>query len=163
MLIIVGICAGILGIVIGALFGGYYMGHKYCLKLVASNSQISKYMAIIRLYDAWMMANKNSKGIPGYLNDKNINNIAIYGMDNRGIRLFQELKGTSVNVRYGVDRNPPMRIKGLDIYHPDNIEKGSVDAVVVTAIFSYDSIKKDLEARGFVCILALDEIIYDLL
>ena len=163
MLIIVVICAGILGIIVGALFGGYYMGHKYCLKLVASNIQMDKYIAIIRLYDAWMMVNKNSLGIAEYLNNKGIYNIAIYGMDYRGVRLFHELKDTSVNVEYGVDRNPPARIMGLSIYHPDEMKKESVDAVIVTAVFSFDAIKMDLENRGITQVLALDDVIYGLL
>lgn len=157
------ICIGILGLIVGAMIGGYYIGHKYCLLLEQTRWQANKNMAIIRLYDAWMMAKENSMGIDGYLSRKNISSIAIYGMDYRGIRLFHELKDTSIAIRYGVDRNPPARIAGLDILHPDEIKSGSVDAVVVTAIFAFDGIKKDLESRGFTRILALDEMLYDLI
>lgn len=157
------VCSGILGLLAGALIGGYYIGHKYCLMLESARWQVNKNWAIIRLYDAWMMAKENSIGIDGYLSQKNISSIAIYGMDYRGIRLFHELKNTSIIIRYGVDRNPPTRIAGLDILHPDDMKNGRVDAVVVTAIFAFDEIKKDLESRGFTQIISLDEILYDLI
>lgn len=158
-----GIGLGIFGLLSGALIGGYYIGHKYCLMMEFARWQANKNLSIIRLYDAWMMAKENGIGIGGYLSQKNIFSIAIYGMDYRGIRLFHELKDTSVVVRYGVDRNPQTRIEGLEILQPDDMERGSVDAVVVTAIFAFDEIKKDLESRGFGKIISLDEIIYDLI
>lgn len=155
--------AGVLGLLAGALTGGYYIGHKYCLLLESARCQARKNLAIIRLYDVWMMAKENSKGIDGYLSEKDISSIAIYGMDYRGIRLFHELKDTSVIIRYGMDRNPQTRIAGLDILHPDDVKSGNVDAVVVTAVFAFDEIKKDLEKRGFIRVISLDEILYDLI
>ena len=152
-----------MGLLAGALIGGYYMGHRYCLMLESARRQANKNLSIIRLYDAWMMAKENSKGIDGYLFQKNISSIAIYGMDIRGIRLFHELKNTSVIIRYGIDRNPSTRIAGLNILHPDEMKQGSVDAIVVTAVFAFDGIKKDLESRGFNRIISLDEILYDLI
>lgn len=158
-----GICAGVCGFLAGALLGGYYIGHKYCLLLESVRWQANKNLAIIRLYDVWMMAKESSMGIDGYLSKKNISSIAIYGMDCRGIRLFHELKDTSVIIRYGVDRNPQTRIKGLEILHPDEIKKGSVDAIIVTAVFAFDEIQKNLESKGFSRIISLDEILYDLI
>jgi len=102
-------------------------------------------------------------GIDGYLSRKNISSIAIYGMDCRGIRLFHELKDTSVIIRYGVDRAPQTRIKGLDILHPDEMKKEDVDAVIVTAVFAFDEIQKNLKNKGFSKIISLDEILYDLI
>lgn len=157
------ICIGFLGVLVGILIGGYYIGHKYCIMLEQTWWLVKKNMATIRLYDAWMMAKENSIGIDGYLSGKNISSIAIYGMDYRGVRLFHELKDTPIVIEYGVDRNPPARIAGLEIFHPDAIKGGSVDAVVVTAIFAFNGIEKDLKSKGFTRILALDEIIYELI
>lgn len=157
------ICSGVLGLLAGGLVGGYYMGHKYCLMLESARWQANKNAAVIRFYDVWMMAKENKLGIDGYLSRKNISSIAIYGMDYRGVRLFHELKDTSIVIRYGIDRNPPARIQGLDVLHPDEIERESVDAVVVTAVFAFDEIKNDLESRGFTRIIPLDEILYDLI
>ena len=163
MLIVWIICAEVMGFLIGAVTGGYYMGHKYCLRLEEAGRQKDRLRSIIQLYDNWMMVKKNSVGIAEYLNSKGIHNVAIYGMDYRGIRLFHELQDTCVNVKYGIDRNLKARIMGLNICRPDEIKKEEVDAVIITALFSFEEIRKNLEDKGFTQIMGLDDIIYDLL
>lgn len=157
------ICAGCLGAAIGIAFGGYWMGHKYCVKLVESGEISNKHLHMVRLYDNWMMTKQNGASIEKYLMDKGIHTIAIYGMSYMGIRLFHELKNSSVQIKYGIDREKKARIPGIDIYKPDEIKKEGVDAVVVTAVFAFDSVKGSLEKLGFEKIIALDEILYDLI
>jgi hypothetical protein len=154
---------GSLCMAFGICLGGYYMGHKFCVRFVESQNLADKHLYLVRLYDIWMMAKQNNISIVNYLMNKGIRSIAIYGMSYMGIRLFHELKEGKVCVKYGIDRNPKMRIPELEIYHPNEIKDKEVDAVLVTAIFSFDSIKRDLNEKGFKKILALDEILYDLI
>lgn len=162
-MIVLIICTGVIGFLIGIVIGGYYMGHKYCLRLEEAVKQEGRLRSIIQLYDNWMMVKKNSEGIAEYLSSKGIHNVAIYGMDYRGVRLFHELQGTCVNVKYGIDRNLKARIMGLDVCRPDEMKKEEIDAVIITALFSFEEIRKNLEDKGFTQIIGLDDIIYDLL
>lgn len=148
------------GMALGGLLGGYYMGHKYCLELMDSRDLSEKRLHMVRLYDVWMMTKGSGRTIEGYLLDKDIRTVAIYGMSFMGIRLFHELKGSPVCVKYGLDHDPKARIPGLGIYRLGQREK--VDAVIVADIFAFDSIKADLKRRGFARIIALDEMLYDL-
>lgn len=138
------------------------MGHKYCIKWMESIKLADKHLHMVRLYDTWMMTKQSGASIEKYLMDKGIHTIAIYGMSYMGVRLFHELKKSGIHVEYGMDRETKMRIPKLSIVHPDEAEMEKVDAVVVTAIFAFDSIKRDLENLGFSRIIALDEILYHL-
>lgn len=145
----------------GLFLGAYWIGHKYCLKLTNSEIIVNKHLHMIRLYDIWMMTKEKGNSIEEYLKRNEIQTIAIYGMSYMGIRLFHELKNTGIHIKYGLDCNPKMRLKGLDILDLKNIEKCDVDAVIVTAIFSFDEIKQNLEKAGFANVIALDEILYN--
>lgn len=157
------ICIGCIGFFVGVVLGGYWMGHKYCLRLMDSQKLIDKHLNMVRLYDVWMMTKQNGSSIAQYLTINNIHTIAIYGMSYMGIRLFYELKNSSICVKYGIDCEPRMKIPGLAIYHINDLDNVEVDAIIVTAIFAFDSIKKDLEYLKNTKIIALDEILYDLI
>lgn len=160
---IVNVCIGISGLLIGILIGGFYMGHKYCVKYMGARTLAENYRAIIRLYDVWMMTKKSDITIEDRLREKGIKRIGIYGMDYKGIRLFHELKDASIEVVYGMDRNPAARIADIRTYHPDDYIEEQVDAIIVTAIIYFDAIKKDLEGKGYSKIIALDELLYSLI
>ncbi len=154
--------ASIIGGVIGSVIGGGLIGHKYCAKLMAARQLADKHLTMIRLYDIWMMTKQNGRSVSEYLMEKGIHEVAIYGMSYMGIRLFHELKDSLICVKFGIDCSLKTRIKGLDVYHLDEIKDSDVDAVIVTAFFAFDSIKKNLENLNFHNVIALDEIFYDL-
>ncbi len=116
---------------------------------------------IVRLYDMWVMANKNCNSIANILKEKGIKTIAIYGFASLGVRLFYELKESSIKVVYGRDRNNAIKLPGLDIFQekPENIE---VDAIVVTALSHYDEIREKLLEEEYSTILALDDLLYQI-
>lgn len=81
-----------------------------------------------------------------------------------GIRLFKKLENSDhIKVAYALDRNPEIQIPGIRIYMPGEENKENIDAVVVTAVTSFDVIKKELLIRGYDRIYAIDEILYELL
>lgn len=155
----------ILTFLLGLLSGGYWMGHKYCRELINAYKLAEKHLHMVRLYDVWMMTKENRKSIEKYLVNKKINTVAIYGMSFMGVRLFHELKDTSVCIMYGIDVNLKMGMPELEVYRPDDL-KGEIvekiDAVIVTAVFSFDAIKENLKNLGFSNIISFDEILYDL-
>lgn len=157
------VCTGCICIMTGGILGGYWMGHKYCSKLMDSKRLSDKHLHMVRLYDIWMMTKQNGASIEQYLLDREIHTIAIYGMSYLGIRLFHELKQGSVHIAYGMDQEAGMRMLGLEIYKPNNAKTDEIDAVIVSAVFAFDTIRKNLEQLGFSRIIALDEIIYNLI
>lgn len=155
-----------LGIVIfltGVFLGKISDRKEMLLRLAESNKVAERYHTWVRMYDIWMINKKENKEIGAYLLQKGYRKIAIYGMSFLGIRLYYELKDSNVNVKYGLDRNETVKIVGLDIKNPDMVVGEDIDAVIVTALLTYDEIESYLKKREFKNIIAFDELLYDLL
>lgn len=150
--------------IFGLLIAWFFTGHKYCLLINSLNREIAKNRVIVRLYDVWMMVDAEKKEIDQLLSEKDIKTVVIYGMSFLGIRLYKKLECSSkVNVVYAMDRDPQVELPGIKIYVPGEEENVDVDVVIVTAITSFDMVKKELSERGYDKICALDEILYELL
>lgn len=150
-------------IIIGMCIGGYIMAHKYCKKLNEYRAVLDKHQYWIRLYDIWVLLKQSSINIEKYLNDKNINSIAIYGASFLGIRLYHELKNTRINVKYILDKNPGIKMFDITVKNPDTSEYEEVDAVIVTALYTYDDIKMLLTKKGYKQVIAFDEMLYEMM
>lgn len=149
--------------VLGLFAAWYFTGHKYCIIIRNLRKENVKNRLLVRLYDVWMMAD-TKKTIAQYLLEKEIKSVVIYGMSTLGVRLFKKLKNDNrVRVVYALDCNPQINIPGIKIYAPGNEKKEVVDAVIVTAVVSFDGIKKMLLENGYQKIYAIDEVLYEIL
>ena len=87
--------------------------------------------------------------------------MAIYGMSYVGETLAAELRKTSISVAYGIDGRKKGIYADFPIYRmEDKLE--NVDAILVTAISSYESIKENLSKKLSCEILSIEKIIYEL-
>lgn len=157
------IVIGLLLFVSGAFAGHYISERKVHLRITGYRYQSEKYLTWVRMYDLWLMNIQNQKKIDEYLLNKGIYRIAIYGMSYLGTRLFYELKDSLVKVVCGLDKNSDIRVVGLDVKKPDCAETEEIDAVIVTALFTYDEIEKNLKKVGYKKIIAFDELLYELM
>lgn len=154
------LCA-LCGFVTGGFFVGTIVIRKYLMELKSRKVFTERLQYIIRVYDVWMMMKREGKSVEKYLQEHGINSIAIYGMSELGNRLYQELKDSLIEIKYGMDMNAGIQLKDLRVIRPkDNDE--NVDAVVVTALTTFDDVKIGLRQKGYTNILALDEILYNL-
>ena len=62
-----------------------------------------------------------------------------------------------------LDKNPGISVVGIDIRNPDDCQYEAVDAVIVSALFTYDDIEKMLVSKGYARVIALNDIIYDMI
>lgn len=151
----------ILCVGVGAVTGGFYMGHKYSVELVNTRNIANKHLQMLGLYDMWMSLPHDA--IINYLNEKKMHNIVIYGFATLGQRLYYELKDSKINIVDVIDRNPRIKIPDVNVNNTITHDKNLVvNAVIVTAIFSFDSIKKKLEENGYTNVISLYEILYDI-
>ncbi len=153
----------ILLILLGCCLGGYLMAHKYCIKLKSVKTDINRWQVCVRLYDLWMITKQSGQSIEEYLSSKGICNIAIYGTGYLGIRLYYELKDSCINVKYVLDKNPNIRLVGVDMFDIDHCSYKMIDAVIVTELHTYDSVKTMLNSKGYKQIFAFDDIIYEMM
>ena len=86
--------------------------------------------------------------------------IAVYGMAELGNRLMEDLKGTPIQVDYGIDRDISCSIARIgEVYFPeDNLPEA--DVIVVTPYSSFEVIKKQLEEKVKCPIISLEEVVW---
>ncbi len=119
----------------------------------------TKFVEYFNILDVWMKIKEGNKSLESYFVENNIKVIAIYGIGRLGKHLIEELKETSVEVAYGIDRNygvvSPIKCYGLEDKWPE------VDAIVVTVTFDFENIAAMLQERTTAEIISLDDILYD--
>lgn len=118
-----------------------------------------KYRRMFALATNWWLRRNDGFSISDIILQKGYRNIAIYGMDQLGLILLDELCGGEVNVCYGIDRNAYGIFCQVKMYLPEDDLK-PVDAVIVTAISYFDSIYNYLSDRIDCPIISLESLVY---
>lgn len=126
-----------------------------------SQQLANKHLAIMKLYDRWMQTKQEGKSITDYFHAHDIKSIAIYGMSFVGQRLYEELKNSDISVRYCIDKNATSIYSDIVIVSPED-ELENVDAIIVTAIYFYNEIEEQLEAKTNIEIMSLEDILFEL-
>lgn len=120
---------------------------------------VKKNDSIIEVFNQWFIAKKQGKSIEEYLLKMQYNTIAIFGAGKIGCRLYEELKDSKIVVKYLIDRNA----ESLKVNYPVVKElKGEVDAVIVTAVGSFEEIQKQLKEEYDCNVIAIEDIIFQL-
>lgn len=151
---------GLVGVV-GAIMGGSVM------RLLANKSfdklsgKVDKFKGYYNILNQWIMLKQEGKTLEQYFIDNGYKTIAIYGMGEMGNRLYEELKDSNIEVKYAVDQNSKGTYSGLNVICPDD-EYEAADVIVVTAIFAFDEIRKNLQEKVHFPIVSLDDVVYDI-
>ena len=105
----------------------------------------------------WIQLKQENKNIADVLLQMGYHEIAIYGMSMLGERLVEELKNSKVVVSYYIDKVRTDVYEGICAKKPET-ELELVDAVIVTAIASYDQIVNTLRNKIACPVLSLEDI-----
>lgn len=145
-----------LGILIGIIIGK----RKNAYKILNERRTTDKYKGYYAMLIQWLGILQNKSSIDKYFKENKYEKIAIYGIGEVGKRLVCDLNNTEVFVKYAIDSTQQSSEK-LRIYKLSEVSD-DVDVVIVTPIFAFDKIKKDLK-KIFTCpIVSLEEVIYDI-
>lgn len=118
-----------------------------------------KYLISTKLFSQWFEKKQNGKQLEDYFQRNHIYTIAIYGMSYLGQRLYDELKDSNVTVKYVIDKNAKDTASYVRVITPKD-EMEPVDAIVVTATYYYNEIRKQLKVNGIKYkIISLEDII----
>lgn len=143
-----------------ALVGGLvYKGTSNLLN--EKEKKINKFKKYYNTTNQWLYNKNKGINLSEYFINKGYNNIAIYGMGELGCRLYEELKETPVKVSYAIDKEANSRYSEVKVIEL-NQKFDDVDAIVVTPIFDYESIKETLVGKTDNTIISLEDIFYDL-
>lgn len=95
----------------------------------------------------WMENRNAGKMFSQYFHDYGYASIAIYGAGDIGRLLYEELRDSSIDVKYWVDRNGEglAELDGVKVITlPEINQADKVDALVVTPLGNYEEICRDL-------------------
>ena len=128
-----------------------------------------KQVNISRMLEIWLLASNAGIKVADILEKRGIQKVAIFGLAQLGVCLWNELKDSNITVLFAYDGNKSINLPGIEVVHElkslheMEMSKYIPDAVIVTALTTYDSIKDELLKRGFNQVIPLDEILYEMI
>lgn len=128
-----------------------------------TNNMADKYWVLFSVMKDWCLILQKDRHIADYLIEKKIEKIAIYGLGDIGAALYNELKNTPIKVVCGIDKSEFYLTEDINVITPGDEIPGSIDAIIVTPIMSYEDICKLLKAKTGAKILSIEDIICTLL
>ena len=152
---------GIVSAVGGALTSAAVVGKKLNDRVKAYQGMADKHLALFLMMNEWVKVKQEGKDLASFFEREGYKEIAVYGMSYVGERLIEELKGSEVEVAYGIDKNAGGIYADIEVVTPDETLK-EVNAVIVTSIFFMDEIERDLSSKLSCPILSLEDILYEL-
>ncbi len=154
------LCAlsSLIGIAIGKLYA-FKNAFEIENNLEDYKKKTNKFKGYYNILNQWLIIRNQGKSIEDYFKENNYMTVAIYGMGGIGQRVYEELEKTDVDVKYVIDKSLiNSRLKVFDI----NDELPYVDVIIVTPIFAFDDIEKELSKKVSYPIVSIEELIYEI-
>ena len=146
-----------------SVFGGVVIGATGIMRIMVKTlhekqDMSDKHLSLFLMMNQWVKVKQEGKNLSVYFEENEYHNIAIYGMSYVGVTLTNELRDTNIKVMYGIDKQIKNGLSDVRTVLPDDdLEK--VDAVVVTAITSFDKISRSLYSKLQCPIVSLEEVL----
>ena len=108
----------------------------------------------------WIMLREEKKTVESYLCQLGVKKVAIYGIGILGRYLVEELKDSTIEICYLIDKELTKQIVGYKTVNPYG-ELERVDAIIITVVGEFgnvcDAIKEKTDAR----LIGIEEMIYE--
>lgn len=153
---------GIAFLVIIAFMSGKAFG-KLCLadKISSLDEKYNRSQSRIRTLDLWLQQKQANGRIQDFFLRNNFKEIAIYGMGYLGEYLLHDLQENQIIVKYAIDKNADKNVYGIKTVAPD-AELERVDAIIVSAVYNFEDIRKLISAKIDCPIISLDDVLGNL-
>lgn len=148
----------VVSILAGAAAGAVAAGKITGKRLEKTGAMLNKMHSLFLLMNRWVNVKQKGKNLASYFEKNGYQKIAVYGMSYAGETLLEELRGSSVEVLYGIDQKSDVIYSDIEVMKPEDSLK-KVDAVVVTAITFFDEIEETLSAKMDCPIISLEDIL----
>lgn len=144
----------------GAFLFDFFVSPRYEKKCHSLEKQIQKQKEYYELLNYWFFIKQNNISVVSWLKSKGYYKVAIYGMQELGKRLYEELRDTDIEIVCVMDKNQQ---NILGEYNFVDIDKNipQIDVVIVTPVLSFFSIQKDLEKLVSCPIMPIEYLLHD--
>ncbi len=130
-------------------------------EIIDKQGLAEKHLDMFLLMNQWVKLKQEGKHLQDYFVKNGYSTIAVYGLSYVGERLVDELKESTVNIKYGIDKSMDGIYLDIDTFTlEDDLE--NVDAIVVTPIYYFEAIKRELEKKVDCSIISIEDVVYDL-
>lgn len=127
-------------------------------KIADIQKMSEKHLALFLMMDRWVKVKQEGKNLAQYFEQHGYKKIAIYGMSYAGETLVDELKGSGIEIAYGIDQKE--KFTYIDVITIDE-PLPEVDVIVVTAITFFDEIAGKLKEKISYPIVSLEDVLYE--
>lgn len=120
-----------------------------------------KFKGYYNLLNQWLRLRQENKSLVAFFTENQYKTAAIYGMGELGNRLYDELKDSSVQVKYAIDENTAGAYSEIEVIGPEE-DFPEADVIVVTAVFAYSEIEEKLSGRTDIPVVSLEDVVYEI-
>ena len=106
----------------------------------------------------WLKLKQQGISCQDYFRENNYKRIAIYGFKELGERLYDELKGSDIEVVYVIDKDVDGVWAEVDVFGVDE-EFPDVDAIIVTPTWFFIEVEETLSRKAKCPIVSLEDVI----
>lgn len=124
---------------------------------ISLENDLQKFKRFYGVLTKWMLSTAQ-RDVGDVLSDMGIRSCVIYGYAELGKILRSRLKGSGVKLAYILDKKINEDHDNVRFFYPGK-EVPDTDIVIVTAIYYYDEIKRELEGYGYGNIISLEELV----
>lgn len=156
-----GVLSTVTGMVVGAVAGGTAVNRISTKQKSEMAQKGKKVHQLYMAFDQWLRIRQEGKTLVEYFERENYKTVAIYGMKELGERLYDELEGSGITVRYIIDKNADSIYADVDVVTPDDTLE-PVDVIVVTALYYFDEIEELLSEKVDCPVISLEDILYEI-
>lgn len=152
---------GIISLAVGVMAGIVGTNRKRKAEIDRIQKMSDKHLALFLMMRQWVKVKQEGKNLSTYFEEKGYREIAIYGMSYAGEALADELEGTSIKVKYGIDKKADHICAEFEVVTKDE-ELKDVDVIVVTPIKFFEEIEEELSEKVRCPIVSLEDILYEI-
>lgn len=150
---------GVISVLGGAAASAIAVGRQLNNRIMEVQKLSDKHLALFLMMNQWVKVKQEGKHLASYFDKEGYKEIAVYGMSYAGETLIEELKGSDIKIKYGIDRNADKIYADIDVVTPESALE-EVDAIIVTSITFFDEIENMLSEKVDCPIISLEDVLY---
>lgn len=148
----------VVGGIIGAVAVWIAKFKSYSKEIEQKDWRINKFKNYFDVTNEWIRLRNQGRRLEEFFLKNQWSNIAIYGMGELGNRLVEELKDSSITIKYGIDKNVDRVDGGIEIKKLEE-KLFPVDVIVITPFFMYKEIEEELMELVNYPIVSIEDVV----
>lgn len=131
------------------------------IKETEKDRRLKMFEEFFHIFDQWMTLHEDGISLDMILKRKGYKRVAIYGMGSMAMHVIQELRDSSVEVLYVIERIKESYYTEIEVKTLGDTDLQEVDMIICTLELKDKEIRKELYERTNAKICSLSEVVFD--